>query len=99
MAAIKWTHAALSDLTAIAEYYDRSSPEYAKSVISQLYNSVSRLEQFPQSGRQVPELSLDHIRELIIEGYRIIYLVQEDEIDILAVAHSRQDLTKKLSRP
>ncbi len=69
-----------------------------KSVVSQLYGAVSRLEQFPQSGRQVPELALDHIRELIVEGYRIIYLIQNDEIDILAVAHGRQDLTKELAR-
>ena len=98
MAVITWTNAALADIKAIGEYYERSSPEYAKSIVNQLYSAASRLEQFPWSGRRVPEVELDQIREVIAEGYRIIYLAGEEEIDILAVAHGRQDLTKKLSR-
>lgn len=49
-------------------------------------------------GRYVPELSLKSFREVIVAGYRVVYLVNDDEVDILVIAHSRQDLIKKLSR-
>ncbi len=53
-------------------------------------------------GRMVPELESETFRELIVEGYRIVYLVvgkrEAAEVDVLAIAHSRQDLAKKLSR-
>ena len=98
MAVINWSAEAKRDLADIVDYYENRSPEYARALVRQIYESVGRLEQFPQMGRYVPELSLESFRELIVAGYRIVYLVSSDEIDILIIAHSRQDLIKKLSR-
>ena len=102
MALVRWSPAAKQDLSAIRDYYENSSPSYTRSIISKLYEAVSRLEMFPRMGRQVPELESETFRELIVEGYRIVYLVigeeEEAEVDVLAIAHSRQDLVKKLSR-
>ena len=102
MAHVSWSAAAKQDLSAIRDYYESSSPGYTRSIISKLYEAVSRLEMFPRMGRQVPELESETFRELIVEGYRIVYLVigeeEEAEVDVLAIAHSRQDLLKKLSR-
>ena len=97
MAVLNWTTSALADIDSIGEYYALSSPEYAKSVIAQFYHTVSRLERFPNLGRKVPELDLEHIRELLVNGYRIIYLVDDLSIDILAIVHGRQDLIRKLT--
>ena len=36
-------------------------------------------------GRIVPEISNPEIRELIVEKYRIVYRVQEEDIEILTV--------------
>ncbi len=36
-------------------------------------------------GRIVPEISNPEIRELIVEKYRIVYRVQEADIEILTV--------------
>lgn len=47
-------------------------------------------------GRRVPETELDHIREIVRDGYRIVYFVGEDMVEVLAVLHGRQDLGKKL---
>ncbi len=102
MALVRWSPAAKQDLGVIRDYYESSSPSYTRSIISKLYEAVSRLEMFPRMGRQVPELESETFRELIVEGYRIVYLVigeeEEAEVDVLAIAHSRQDLAKKLSR-
>jgi addiction module RelE/StbE family toxin len=102
MALVKWSAAAKQDLAAIRDYYESSSPGYTRAVISKLYEAVSRLEKLPHMGRMVPELESETFRELIVEGYRIVYLVvgkgEAVEVDVLAIAHSRQDLAKKLSR-
>ena len=56
MALVSWSAAAKQDLGAIRDYYESSSPGYTRSIISKLYEAVSRLEMFPRLGRQVPEL-------------------------------------------
>ena len=70
--------------------------------MSALYEAASRLEAFPRMGRQVPELESATFREMIVEDYRVVYMVRgegdEATVDLLAIAHSRQDLRKKLSR-
>ena len=96
--AVNWSAEAKRDLADIVDYYEDRSPEYARALVRQIYESVGRLEQFPQMGRSVPELSLKSFRELIVAGYRVVYLVSKEEVDILVIAHSRQDLIKKLSR-
>ena len=96
--AVNWSAEAKRDLADIVDYYEDRSPEYARALVRQIYESVGRLEQFPQMGRYVPELSLKSFRELIVAEYRGVYLVSNEEVDILVIAHSRQDLIKKLSR-
>ena len=98
MAVVNWSAEAKHDLADIVEYYEERSPAYARALVRQIYEAVTRLEQFPERGRYVPELDLKSFRELIVAGYRVVYLVDEDEVDILVIAHSRQDLIKKLSR-
>ncbi len=98
MAEIVWIEGALDDVESIGEYYERSSPLYASSIVEQLYTASESLQHFPRRGRKVPEVDHDLLRELIIEGYRLVYQIIEDRIEIIAVLHSRQDLVKKLRR-
>lgn len=98
MADINWSAESRRDLLAIAEYFETSSPEYSKYIVNSIYNSISDLKDFPELGRMVPELDNDIFRERIIDGYRIIYLLQGNNIEILTIVHSRQDLIKHLKR-
>ncbi len=102
MAVIRWSSAARQDLAAIRDYYEQSSPNYARTIISKLFGAVTNLELFPRMGRQVPELEDEAFREVIVEDYRVVYLLLGDnekpDVEVLTIAHSRQDLMKKLSR-
>ena len=49
---------------------------------------------FPQSGRIVPELDYEEIREIIHGNYRIIYQISSENIEILTVRHGRQLLSE-----
>ncbi len=99
MAEVRWSRQALHDLDAIGEYVEGSSPTYARSLVARLYAASERLASFPAMGRAVPEVELDHIRELVREGYRIVYVTSGDQVEVLAVLHGRQDLREKLRRP
>ncbi|MEX0844414.1 MAG: type II toxin-antitoxin system RelE/ParE family toxin [Balneolaceae bacterium] len=98
MAEINWSGESKKDLRAIADYFDKSSRPYSRYLIQSIYNSVGELEAFPKIGRKVPELEIDIFRERIVEGYRVIYLVQGNSIEILTIVHSRQDLLNHLKR-
>ena len=50
------------------------------------------LDQFPRSGRQVPEFDDENVRELIVYSYRIICRLRENEVTIVAIVHGRRNL-------
>jgi plasmid stabilization system protein ParE len=55
------------------------------------------LEQFPNSGREIPEFGRPDLREVILGSYRIVHRVRDDEVvEVLAVIHSARLLTPDL---
>ena len=61
---------------------------------------AKNLETFPDLGREVPEAEeREDVRELIFQGYRIIYLRQADLIYIVAVIHGSRDLSGMENKP
>ena len=95
MAEIVWSEEALSDLEAIGEYFERTSPQYASAIVSRLYSSVEKLAEYPKLGRTVPEVEHESLRELIVEEYRVVYQFWEERIEIVTVLHSHRDLEQK----
>ncbi|MDQ3080956.1 MAG: type II toxin-antitoxin system RelE/ParE family toxin [Gemmatimonadota bacterium] len=88
---LRWTEQAVSQLGAIAEYISLSSPIYAEQIVERIVLRLRQVQQFPESGRQVPEAGNAEVRELIESPYRIIYRVLQEAIEILAIVHGRQD--------
>jgi plasmid stabilization system protein ParE len=82
---IIWSAEAEADLEAIHAYIARSSPRYAAIVGGRLIDSVTRLGDFPDSGRMVPELGDPQVREVIEGAYRIVYERQPTRVEILTV--------------
>jgi plasmid stabilization system protein ParE len=95
MAEVVWTLEALDDLESIGEYYERTSPAYAASLVERLYTSVGVLEEHHRIGRKVPEIDHDLVRELIVGQHRVVYQLMRDRIEVVAVLHTRQDIVKK----
>jgi addiction module RelE/StbE family toxin len=88
MVQVKWTHEAMDDVDGIAEYISRDSSYYAQFFIEKIICSTDKLAVFPNSGRVLPELNRDDIREIIVGNYRIIYHIAHDFVAILSVYHS-----------
>ncbi|MCC5605599.1 type II toxin-antitoxin system RelE/ParE family toxin [Nostoc sp. CHAB 5834] len=92
MAEVIWTSQALTDLEAIGNFIARDAPSFAQVFVDRVFQSVERLQQFPLSGRVVPEIAQEDIREIIFGNYRIVYLVSNDQVNILTVFHSSRQL-------
>ena len=86
---IRWSPTAISDLAEIRDYIARDSPSAARKVANRIKECVSRLLNFPLSGREGRMLGT---RELVILGtsYVAAYTVQGDEVLIASVLHGRQ---------
>lgn len=54
-------------------------------MVRRVVAAVERLEEFPDSGRIVPELGLQHIREVIVGPYRVVYRRKSAEVEIATV--------------
>ena len=96
MVRINWTFQAKNDLKDIADYISKDSKLYARRQVLKIRNRTIILKSQYYSGRMVPEIQDENIREIIEGNYRIIYrLVNENRIDILTIHHSSRDLGKR----
>ena len=92
MVKVIWKEIAIDDLHSIHEYIAKDSKRYADRFIEKLIDRVSQLENFPKSGRVVPEFDSIDFRELIEGNYRIVYKILTDQIAIVRVHHSARQL-------
>lgn len=89
---VHWTNTALDHLLAIHEYAAQHSKIYADRLIDKLTRRSEQIGLFPRSGRMVPEYRREDLREVIERPYRIIYRLKEEQVDVVAVVHSAQEL-------
>ena len=94
-----WSQRALLDIEHIRDYIAQDSPVYAQPFIERLLHSTRRLPQFPRSGRAMPESENISIREVIYQGYRIIYRLRSDTIEIVMVVHGSRNLAGQDEKP
>ena len=80
----------------IHAYIAKDQPLNASGFVDRLTRRVDQLIEQPRSGRIVKRYNRDDLRELIESGYRIIYLILPDRIDILTVRDSRRVLLRSL---
>ncbi|MFN3239729.1 MAG: type II toxin-antitoxin system RelE/ParE family toxin [Pseudomonadales bacterium] len=92
MARLVWAEPALDDLNEIAEYIALDDPSAAKSLVQKVFESVTRLREFPESGRRPPELRRSRYREIVVGPCRIFYRADEKSVTILYVMRSERHL-------
>ena len=96
--ALRWTEHAVSQLGAIADYISIVSPIYAEQTVDRIALRLRQAQEFPKSGRSVPEAPSLDIRELLKFPYRLIYRADGEIIEVLAIVHGRQDVPSHLPR-
>ena len=97
MTLVRWTDQAADDLRAIREFIERDSPRYGRLVAERLFDATQRLEVSPLSGRVVPELGRDDVREIILGEYRIVYRLKGETVVLVTVFRSSRLFPTALS--
>lgn len=88
--AVKFTPSARKQFLNALSYIRRDKPSAAMSFRERTGASLSRLSDFPDSGRNIPEFPELAFREVIVTPYRFFYRPKEKTIWIVAVWHSSQ---------
>jgi plasmid stabilization system protein ParE len=92
---IVWTSRALRDLRDIGDFIARDNPEAAESWVGELVHAVEALAELPRSGRVVPELGREDIREVVRRSYRIVYRVRSRTLEVLTLFEGRRLLPRR----
>lgn len=83
---VNWSREAGENLADIEEFIARDSPSRAVRFVDAIIDHTETiLADNPRIGRSVPETGNPDIRELIYRGYRVVYQLNGDRIDILTV--------------
>jgi len=97
---ITWSDVAEADLDDLYDYIARDVPYYAEQFVDRLIEAVGVLKDHPRLGRRVPEAGeREDVRELIFRSYRVIYLVEAEQVHILAIIHGSRDLGGQAAKP
>lgn len=97
---IEWSRHARTDIRDLNAYIAKDSPHYARRFTERIVGSVEKLAEFPKIGRPVPEAEgRDEVRELIYQGYRIIYLTRPEWVFIVTIVHGSRNLAAKEVKP
>lgn len=87
---VLWSPVALARVGEIADHIAEDSPSAAEAWVQEMFRAVERLERFPESGRRVPEIPREEIREVLHSRYRILYRLDSWGVSVLTVRHCRQ---------
>ena len=93
---IQWTDRAKAHLRDLLDYLAFENRDAAQALARKIFQSVDRLAEFPYSGRSLPELEDAPFRERIIPPCRVIYLLRESDLLIVAVLRTERKLLPEL---
>jgi len=89
---LRWAEAAWGDLEEAADFIARDSPNYAAAFVREVRDAARSLHHFAERGRVVPELADLSIREIFVQGYRLIYQVSPGIVYVVGLIHGARDL-------
>jgi toxin ParE1/3/4 len=91
---VKFTPSARNQFISALMYIQSDKPSAAKNFRKKTETVLRRLEEFPDSGRTIPEFPDLPYREVIVPPYRFFYRIKDNIVWIVAVWHGAQ-LPKK----
>lgn len=87
---VLFTPSARTQFLSALSYIRKDKPSAAVNFRNRSEKLLRRLEDFPESGRIVPEFPELPYREVIMSPYRFFYKIKDDIVWIVAVWHSVQ---------
>jgi toxin ParE1/3/4 len=88
------SRSAKNDLREIIQFISKNNPMNASVVLKKIESRINSLENFPERGGYVPELLKHNIkdyRQLIEPPWKIIYNIDNNNLNILIIIDSRRN--------
>jgi len=88
-----WAFSALEMLAEIHEYISEKSEQAADNYVEGIYDSTKKLEQYPESYAPCRNQKLKEsgYRCCLYKNHIIVYKFANNEVEILAIIHSRRN--------
>ena len=96
---VEWSDLARDDIDDLVRHISRDSASYARRFGEKVVLATRRLKEFPESGRMIPEAEDPLLREIIVQGYRVMYRLKSDRVLILAIMHGSRDVAGQEKKP
>ena len=87
---IRFTPSARKQFLGALAFIRTDNPTAARKLRQRVEMILRRLEEFPESGRIIPEFPDLRYREVVISPYRFFYQVKGEIIWVVAVWHGAQ---------
>ena len=93
MPPLKWSRAALLDMSRLRDFLASANPDASRRAVQAIRSGVRILSRQPQLGRPVEQMPPE-FREWIIpfgqSAYVVLYGFDPDEVVLLAIRHGRE---------
>ena len=100
MAEVIVSRLARNDLVHIRDYIQNelSNPDAALRIMAQLKQAMESLQTMPERGKPLDAILAIHTqyRFLVCESYRIFYLYDAQQVEVVRVLHTLQDYMRAL---
>ena len=100
MAEVIVSRLARNDLVNIRDYIQNelSNPDAALRIMAQLKQAMESLQTMPERGKPLDAILAVHTqyRFLVCESYRIFYLYDAQQVEVVRVLHTLQDYMRAL---
>ena len=93
---LRWTRRARRDLLEIGRYIARDKLTAARRWVERLRQRARVAAKQPRSGRTVPEVGREDVREVLVGNYRIVHEIHKAEIRVLTVFEGHRLLPRSL---
>jgi len=87
---VNFTPSARAQFLSALSYIRKDKPSAAVNFRNRTEKILRRLENFPESGRIIPEFPDLPYREVVISLYRFFYKIKNDVVWLVAVWHGAQ---------
>ena len=96
---IIWTKESLNNLSDIKDYISTDSEYYASKTINLIYLSAQKLLKFHEVGMVINKAGNFQVRRVLVKSYRLLYIIKDEKIYIIAVYHQLRQLPESFNFP
>lgn len=90
---VVWALRARQALDDALTYIANDSPQNARDLAARVIERAHSLAVLSERGSKVEELDDPDLRQLLVEPYRLLYEVHEQQVRIVGFLHQRQDIS------